>query len=430
MVSLTAILVPTPASSAEDDTRADRRKVQKERARAAAQVDVLEASEAELERALRDLAANIRGQEGRASSARQAAGAAAEAAQRARAAEARAAAELTSLRNQMKAIAVESYVRGPSPHLAVAVEARSLNDLAQRRYYIALTATKGADMEDGLRAARQDVRAQREQAEAAEQQSAERERAVLAELRELEAARVTQARVAASVETRLEQTLAEVASLEAVDQQLAAQLAERQRRLAAQVAIRPTTAPTTTPPTTPPTTAATTPRLPPIGVTTVPKTAIATTTTTPTATAPTTTVPKTATPRPASAPPLTTVRGITVATTIASELESLLSAADEAGLRLSGGGYRSSDAQIETRRANCGPTDYDIYEKPASACDPPTARPGQSMHEQGLAIDFTSNGRLIQSQSDPAFTWLSRNASRFGLFNLPREPWHWSTNGN
>ena len=52
------------------------------------------------------------------------------------------------------------------------------------------------------------------------------------------------------------------------------------------------------------------------------------------------------------------------------------------------------------------------------------------MHEQGLAIDFTNNGRLISSRSDPAFQWLSGNASRFGLYNLPSEPWHWSTNGN
>ena len=51
------------------------------------------------------------------------------------------------------------------------------------------------------------------------------------------------------------------------------------------------------------------------------------------------------------------------------------------------------------------------------------------MHEKGLAIDFTSNGALITSQDDPAFKWLSANASRYGLYNLPSEPWHWSTTG-
>ena len=52
------------------------------------------------------------------------------------------------------------------------------------------------------------------------------------------------------------------------------------------------------------------------------------------------------------------------------------------------------------------------------------------MHERGLAIDFTNGGRLITSRSNAAFRWLASNAARFGLYNLPEEPWHWSTNGN
>jgi LAS superfamily LD-carboxypeptidase LdcB len=66
---------------------------------------------------------------------------------------------------------------------------------------------------------------------------------------------------------------------------------------------------------------------------------------------------------------------------------------------------------------------------PASQCSPPTARPGTSMHERGLAIDFTSSGKLITSHADKAFVWLAANAARFGFYNLPSEPWHWSING-
>jgi D-alanyl-D-alanine carboxypeptidase len=51
------------------------------------------------------------------------------------------------------------------------------------------------------------------------------------------------------------------------------------------------------------------------------------------------------------------------------------------------------------------------------------------MHERGLAIDVMSSGRLITSRADPAFRWLQANAARYGFFNLPSEPWHWSTNG-
>ena len=59
----------------------------------------------------------------------------------------------------------------------------------------------------------------------------------------------------------------------------------------------------------------------------------------------------------------------------------------------------------------------------------PTARPGQSNHERGLAIDFTYAGRAINSRRSPAYQWLSANAASYGLYNLPSEPWHWSVNG-
>ncbi|HUR78998.1 MAG TPA: D-alanyl-D-alanine carboxypeptidase family protein [Acidimicrobiales bacterium] len=127
---------------------------------------------------------------------------------------------------------------------------------------------------------------------------------------------------------------------------------------------------------------------------------------------------------------LTTVRGITVATSIADNLERMLSAADGDGMRFGGSGYRSSSGQVAARRRNCGSSDYDVYEKPSSRCHPPTAKPGQSMHEQGLAIDFTYNGSIINSRSNPGFQWLRANAARFGFYNLPSEAWHWSINGN
>lgn len=124
------------------------------------------------------------------------------------------------------------------------------------------------------------------------------------------------------------------------------------------------------------------------------------------------------------------VRGIQVAAEIADQVEALLVAADADGLSLSGGGFRDPQRQIELRKKNCGTSDFAIYEMPASQCNPPTARPGQSQHEVGLAIDFTNNGRLVTTRNDPAFVWLATNAGRFGFINLPSEPWHFSTTGN
>lgn len=126
---------------------------------------------------------------------------------------------------------------------------------------------------------------------------------------------------------------------------------------------------------------------------------------------------------------LVTVRGITVDAAIAGQVEALLAAAEADGFTFTGGGYRSPERQVELRRQNCGTSYYAVYEMPSSQCSPPTARPGRSMHERGLAIDFNCRGELVDSRSDPCFRWLDANAGRFGLSNLPSEPWHWSVNG-
>ena len=119
------------------------------------------------------------------------------------------------------------------------------------------------------------------------------------------------------------------------------------------------------------------------------------------------------------------VRGITVHTAIAPQLEAMLAAAQADGLTLTGGGYRSNAQQIALRRAHCGASNYAIYEMPAGQCSPPTARPGTSLHEQGLAIDFNN----CSSRSTRCFQWLAANAGSFGFRNLPSEPWHWSIDG-
>ena len=123
------------------------------------------------------------------------------------------------------------------------------------------------------------------------------------------------------------------------------------------------------------------------------------------------------------------VRGIEVAAEIAPAVEAMIAAAAANGVRLTGSGYRSTAEQISIRRSVCGPTDYDIWDKPSWECSPPVARPGYSMHERGLAIDFVVQDDLMRSQSNPAFLWLSQNAVKYGFYNLPSEPWHWSVNG-
>ncbi len=126
---------------------------------------------------------------------------------------------------------------------------------------------------------------------------------------------------------------------------------------------------------------------------------------------------------------LVTVGGITVNVLVEDQVRGILAAMSARGFNLGGGGYRSIESQIRLRRANCGTSDYAIWEMPASRCRPPTARPGLSQHEVGLAIDFTLNGRVLRTRDSDVFRALAEIAPQFGFYNLPSEPWHWSTTG-
>lgn len=134
-------------------------------------------------------------------------------------------------------------------------------------------------------------------------------------------------------------------------------------------------------------------------------------------------------PVPSSDTTTVTVAGYTfrVHKCLSGNLKSLLTAANSAGHTLGGWGYRSYDEQVALRKKHCGTSEYAIYTMPSGSCNPPTARPGSSMHERGLALDFNSNGKSMNTSD---FNWLKANASKYGLKNLPSEKWHWSTNGN
>lgn len=120
-----------------------------------------------------------------------------------------------------------------------------------------------------------------------------------------------------------------------------------------------------------------------------------------------------------------TTHGVRVHPCLADALEGLMSAARADGIDLRAWGWRSSSQQIALRAQNCGPTEADPT---VVACRPPTAPPGTSRHERGLAFDFTVDGSVLRAGS-PAFLWLTEHAADYGLENLPSEPWHWSVDG-
>ncbi|GAB1692384.1 M15 family metallopeptidase [Krasilnikovia sp. M28-CT-15] len=121
----------------------------------------------------------------------------------------------------------------------------------------------------------------------------------------------------------------------------------------------------------------------------------------------------------------TTVNGITVHKSVAFAFRRMLNDAQSHGIALSGGGFRTRQQQIELRQINGCP---DIWTAPASSCRVPTAIPGRSLHEVGLAVDLTSDGASL-TRNSAAFRWLTVNARKYGYVNLPSEPWHWSITG-
>lgn len=136
------------------------------------------------------------------------------------------------------------------------------------------------------------------------------------------------------------------------------------------------------------------------------------------------------TPDPAIKIRLCKLSSVTVNVAIEKNLDAILKGTAVDGLDFGEGeGYRPPGVQLERRRTNCGTSQYDLYQKPAGDCNPPTAKPGESLHEWGLAIDFRCSGSTISSRSSACFQWLANNTSLHNLVNLPSEPWHWSTSG-
>ncbi len=109
---------------------------------------------------------------------------------------------------------------------------------------------------------------------------------------------------------------------------------------------------------------------------------------------------------------------------MADRLERLLAAAEREGHHLSGTGYRTFPEQQRLRTINgC----REVMR--GTDCRIPTAIPGTSMHEKGLAVDFKCGGATMQ-KGMKCYTWMGDHARDYGLFNFPVEDWHWSTNGH
>ena len=127
------------------------------------------------------------------------------------------------------------------------------------------------------------------------------------------------------------------------------------------------------------------------------------------------------------------IDGIQIHVSMADQLQRMMNHAASEGINFQGWGWRSNQRQRELRVENgCVPhiNHPGMMTVRPSDCGTPTAIPGRSRHERGTAIDFHVGGSSIKSRSHPHFLWLAENAATYGFFNLPSEPWHWSSDGS
>jgi LAS superfamily LD-carboxypeptidase LdcB len=376
---------PAAASKASDELKAKQAQqaaVRQQRAEVAAKLDVLKANAQQMHDALATLDENVQEQAASTSAAAQAADQAVRASALADQHLADTQAQLAQLVVRSHEIALDAYVNPSGTTLVDLFVASSQPDVAMRRGLLDYANQRNLDVVGHLDATRKDLVTERQRAAQAAADAAAAKAAAEAALANLQAAKGRQQQLASRVETQVAATEAQSTQLAAIDAQLTKAVADAQAALAAEIA-----------------------RLRAGGGKGSGNGA----------------------PRGVS---IVNVHGFWVNASVAGRVNAMLNAASAAGVNLGGSAFRSPQLQVNLRRQNCGPSRYAIFDAPPSACSPPTARPGASMHEVGLAIDFEWNGAAITSHANPGFRWLAANAARYGFYNYGPEPWHWSVNGH
>jgi multidrug efflux pump subunit AcrA (membrane-fusion protein) len=397
----TTVAMPVAGGAQEDPAR-ETEQVAHRQALVAVEVDVLKADDRQVTQALGDIKANVDAQTAELAAAEQALAAANAALASADAAIADAQRRIDDLLAKTDHVVVDAFVT-PATESALSMFTEGSSTANVKWAILDMQATTDAALLAEYHDAHDRLRAEKAKRDEAAAQARNRRAEAEAALADKQAAVSQQALFAAEVQARIDQKLSEAEMLKGIDPALAAQLraeqmqlaaalneldaevaAELARRRAAELSAQAEV-----------NTAAGI-QAPPGGVVSV---------------------------------PCPGGGSIQVAGDISKPVGRLLADAAEAGITMCGNGYRDPNDQIAVRRANCGTSQYAIWQMPASYCSPPTARPGTSMHEQGLAIDFTVGGSTI-GYGSAAYDWLKAHAADYGLSNLPSEPWHWSTNGN
>lgn len=384
LASLAAPAATTGAQTNDEieSIREERKQVQAEKAEQAAKVDVASAELDELLDALQIMQAEVNGQEARLSDAET------QLAQRRQESEIalqeidETAAQVVDLEDQLARRAIASFVTRGEEVGSPLIESSDPTQAARMQNLVDDATSSDVEISEELLVAQEDLEINRAIARDAEAEAVSIEADIAVQLVDLEAARDTQSALSAEAEDRLDHLLTRLADIKLVDANLGKKEQAAVDALAAELARKRTQSSG--------------------GGTAIP-------------------IPDRA--------DIVRAGGYAVHKSIANDVTNMINAAAADGIVLGGWGWRDNSTQIALRKRNCGTSNYAIYEMPSSRCSPPTARPGASMHERGLALDITYKGSTISNHSSAAYKWLAANAAKYGFYNLPSEPWHWSTNG-
>src|SRR3954447_20384367 len=222
VLALLASVLAMPKGAAAETPQQQRDRVRQQKADLAAGLDALNADHAKVEQALAARGATVAGQRTALADARGQADQARAEADRARAAEQATAAHIESLRSDLRTAAVNAYVSSGNEEDVVAQDRGTVPpaDRLLRQAYAKAQGSRTVVIVDGLRSAEHDLGVQRAAAEAATAEAEAKAAEIDGRLAELRTAQAQSQAFATSVESRIDDNLAEAANLAVVDKKL------------------------------------------------------------------------------------------------------------------------------------------------------------------------------------------------------------------
>ena len=238
MILACAPIVPAGAAQSVSTSKNDsvatakkkREQLRQERAKAAAKLNAMKASDVQLEKAVNALRAQANAQMAKVASARQAANAAQAAVVQADGRLAATEAELGSLRTAVTERAVAAYVR-PRPGVFQGLSgAKDLSEASRRHSLLAQVANNDHDVIDRLNAAKEDQGIEQARAAEARQLAADRRKKVEGELSSLQRSLAEKGRLERALSQRIKEFQAEVDGLASQEAAISAVIKSREGR--------------------------------------------------------------------------------------------------------------------------------------------------------------------------------------------------------